>query len=219
MIPTRRFAAIGDIHAEDRRLDVVLTWLKSQAVDAILSVGDLADGAGDLDRCCALLRARGVVGVRGNHDRWFYEDPFRHSEVGPAALRHLAELPPTRRLSTLRGDLLLCHGVGEDDMIRLRPGEDVGRAGLAQAALAVLLADAGLRIVVGGHTHERMVRSFPRQAGPPLVFINPGTLHRDFAPGFALVDLERGVVEFHDVDERPGSALAIGLTETHSLDP
>ncbi|MBK7826296.1 metallophosphoesterase family protein [Nannocystis sp.] len=204
MIPTRRFAAIGDIHAEDRRLDVVLTWLKSQAVDAILSVGDLADGAGDLDRCC-----RGALWACA--ECWF-QDPFRHSEVGPAALRHLAELPPTRRLSTLRGDLLLCHGVGEDDMIRLRPGEDVGRAGLAQAALAVLLADTGLRIVVGGHTHERMVRSFPRQAGPPLVFINPGTLHRDFAPGFALVDLERGVVEFHDVDERPGSALAIGLT-------
>lgn len=218
MTRIRRFAAIGDIHAEDCRLDLVLTWLKGQAVDAILSVGDLADGGGDLDRCCQLLLAHGVLGVRGNHDRWFVQDPFRHCEVGLTALTHLAGLPPTRRLATLRGDLLLCHGVGDNDMVRLRPYHDERHARLAENALAVLLSDSTLSLAVGGHTHQRMVRSFTRQGGPPLVFINPGTLHRDDPAGFAVVDLERGVAHFHDLVEGPDGAFAVGPAETLSLD-
>jgi len=37
--------------------------------------------------------------------------------------------------------------------------------------------------------------------------------------GFAVVDLERRLVELHDLDERPGGALVIDLAETHALDP
>jgi hypothetical protein len=43
----------------------VLTWLSGQQVDALLSVGDIVDGAGSLDRCCDLLAApRGDRGAR-----------------------------------------------------------------------------------------------------------------------------------------------------------
>lgn len=218
MAPIRRFAAIGDIHAEDRRLEHVLAWLARHPLDAVLSVGDLCDGAGDLDRCITLLRTDNTLGVRGNHDRWFIDDPFRHVEARPATLAHLRALPVTRRVPTVRGDLLLCHGVGDHDTIRLHPDHDSSRTG-AQTALEALLADPDLHLVVGGHTHKRMVRHFPRRAGPPLVFINPGTLHRDYPAGFAVVDLERRLVELHDLDERPGGALVIDLAETHALDP
>src|SRR5690606_4972703 len=122
------------------------------------------------------------------------------------------------RLATVRGDLLLCHGVGDNDMVRLRPDDDDRHARLAVDALAVLLSDPTLSLAVGGHTHQRMVRRFTRPDGPPLVFINPGTLHREDCAGFAVVDLERGVVQFFDLVEGPDDALAVGPAEALSLD-
>ncbi|MDC0667595.1 metallophosphoesterase family protein [Nannocystis radixulma] len=219
----RRFALLGDIHAEDRRLALALTWLKGQAVDAVLAVGDLADGRGDLDRCCALLAAHRVQAVRGNHDRWLLGDELRgltHAhqavDLAPATLAYLAALPPTRRLATVRGDLLLGHGVGPDDMVRLRPhhsGYDLE----ANFALTDLLADRSLPLAAGGHTHQRMVRAFARPAGPSLVFINPGTLHPDHESGFAVVDLERGHVAYFDLVERPDESLAVEPAEVAPL--
>jgi len=222
--PLRRFALLGDIHAEDQRLELALAWIGRQGLDTTLAVGDIADGHGDLDRTCLLLRRHRVVGVRGNHDRWLLGGELREvrlahlaDELTPPALAYLADLPATRRIATIRGDLLLCHGVGDDDMVRLRP-DTTGYALAANHALEVLLADPTLRLVVGGHTHQRMARAFPRRAGPPLVFINPGTLHRDFDdPGFALVDLEAGVVRFHDILEGPSGQLELLATEELAL--
>lgn len=216
--PLRRFAAIGDLHGEDVRLEFVLTWLSGQGIDTLLSVGDLVDGAGSLDRCCALLTAHDALVVRGNHDRWLLEEPFAHQPgfLTRATLLFLRALPVTRRLPTLRGDLLLCHGVGDNDMVRLHPqGQETSRA--ATQALEVLLADPELRLVVGGHTHRRMVRSFPRHGGPPLLFINPGTLHRGYPASFAVVDLERGQVQFHEVFGEPGTAVVLEPAELVAL--
>jgi predicted phosphodiesterase len=207
----RRIALLGDLHAEDERLALALTWLKGQAIGAIVSVGDLADGHGDLDRCCDMLQGHGVLAVRGNHDRWLLADELRtlsrahrRPDLRAPTLAFLSALPPTRRLATVRGDLLVCHGVGDDDMIRLRPDDD-GYALDSNFALTALLADRSLRLVVGGHTHRRMVRRFTRPGGPPLVFVNPGTLHRDYESGFAVLDLDRAAVEFIDMVEGPGT--------------
>ncbi|MDC0720173.1 metallophosphoesterase family protein [Nannocystis bainbridge] len=219
----RRFALLGDIHAEDRRLALALTWLKGQAIDAVLAVGDLADGDGDLDHCCALLAAHRVLGVCGNHDRWLLGDELRglkHAhqavDLAPATLAYLAALPATRRLATVRGDLLLGHGVGPDDMVRLH-AHHAGYDLAANFALADLLADPSLPLVAGGHTHHRMVRAFDRPAGPPLVFINPGTLHRDHDSGFAVVDLERAQVAYFDLVEQPDHSLAVRPAEVAPL--
>jgi predicted phosphodiesterase len=72
--------------------------------------------------------------------------------------------------------LLLCHGVGDNDMIRLQPG-DVGYALESNLELTALI-DAGVhRLVVGGHTHRVMVRRFGG-----LTVVNPGTLLRSADP-------------------------------------
>jgi predicted phosphodiesterase len=66
----RRFGAIGDVHAEDGLLRAALSHLESAGVDALLCVGDIVDGRGDVDACCTLLAEHGVLSVRGNHERW-----------------------------------------------------------------------------------------------------------------------------------------------------
>lgn len=185
----RRFGCIGDPHAEDRRLARALAHLQGADVDAILCVGDLVDGLGDVDRVVALLRAHDVLTVRGNHDRWFLGGINRElahatREVAPETRAYLEALPPTRRLPVLGGDLLLCHGVGDDDTAELRPDtEDYGLACLDR--LPALERDPSLLWMVGGHTHRAMLRALPG-----LWVINAGTLWGERDPGFMIVDLE-----------------------------
>lgn len=191
---------IGDIHCEDRALEVSLAALFEEGVDAILSVGDIVDGYGDVERTIALLRDRDVMAIRGNHERWFLAGEMRQlgdatHEVTPESRAWLEGLPPTRELQTVRGKLLLCHGVGDDDMAVLTP--DSRGYGL-QTALDALRGRDDVSLVVGGHTHQRMVRNLGA-----FTFINPGTLHRDFPRGFGLVNLVAERVTFFDLDHEP----------------
>jgi predicted phosphodiesterase len=188
---------IGDIHCEDRALEVSLAKLHEMGVDAVLTVGDIVDGFGDVDRTIALLVAHDVIAVRGNHERWFLANEMRQlgdatHEVTDATRAWLETLPPTRELETARGKLLLCHGVGDDDMAVLTP--DSRGYGL-QTALEPIRNRTDLALVVGGHTHQRMVRNLG-----PFTFINAGTLHRDFPASFGLVDLVEGRVTFFELD-------------------
>jgi len=201
-----RFGVLGDVHTEDEALSVALEALGSLDLDAILCVGDLLDGHGDADRTCALLRDAGVLAVAGNHDRWFLSGSqlgwdTDTTELHDAHRAWLASLPATRRFETPLGGLLLCHGVGEDDMAVLR--SDTDRYSLAWLEpLHALCAAPEVSLMVGGHTHERMVRTFDG-----LTVINAGTLHRDFPQGFLTVDLDAPRVQAHDlVDGRIVSA-------------
>lgn len=190
--PFTRLGLIGDIHAEDEALSAALRSLASLDVDAILAVGDIVDGAGDPNRCCELLAGSGVLVVRGNHERWCLEGTLRDlpeatalRSLDDASRSFLQGLPLTRELATAGGRLLLCHGLGPDDMASLRSG-DYGYAIEQNAALQRIVREARHAFVVSGHTHERLVR---RVGG--VTFINAGTLHRAFDPCFGLLDLER----------------------------
>jgi predicted phosphodiesterase len=201
-----RLGLLGDVHTEHKRLELALRFLRSHQVDATLCVGDVADGTGDLAECCRLLAESSVLCVRGNHDRWLLEGTMRElSDATPVAglttevRSFLSSLPPTRTLETISGELLLCHGLGENDMARLLP-DDFGYALESNDELHALLAAKRWSVVVGGHTHRRMVRRFGE-----LTVINAGTLYRHHEPGFGLLDLKARSVEFY--------ALATGRDE------
>jgi predicted phosphodiesterase len=194
----RAFGAIGDIHAEDEHLAAALGALGD--VDAILSVGDIVDGRGDLARCVQLLRQHNVLAVRGNHERWFLNRTARSlpdahlvEEASDETREYLERLPPTRVLDTVLGTLLLCHGVGDDDMIRLLPDDDASALAGNDPLQKVL--GSGVELMVCGHTHRPMVRT-----GFGLVVINAGTLHRGDEPGFVRVDLEKKIVQAFGIE-------------------
>lgn len=194
----RRIAILGDIHAEDRRLEAALACAAQQGVDAALAVGDIVDGRGDAARCVALLIAHGVHCVRGNHDRWWsggkpmgFADGTPRDALPPEAVRWLAELPPTRTFASALGAVLLCHGLGPNDMVGVEPADE-GYALEANVDLQALIDRADFRVVINGHTHSRMVRRMDRK----LWIVNAGTLKGEEEPGFGIVDFEQRTVEW-----------------------
>jgi predicted phosphodiesterase len=201
-----RFGLIGDVHAEHERLNVAIAALAAAKVDGILCCGDLVDGHGDVDRVCSTLALHRVTTVRGNHDRWIRADemrtlPMAHrmTSLTPLSIEMLKTLPRTVTLDVPGGKLLLCHGVGDNDMMRLGP-DDAGYAISSNEELLKVLFDATITVMVCGHTHSPMVRRFERGSGKlPLVVVNAGTLAREDAPGFAILDTARRRVEFHSI--------------------
>jgi putative phosphoesterase len=193
-----RFGVLGDIHTEDLALESALQVLQAAELDAILSVGDIVDGPGDADRTCQLLRDADVLAVRGNHDRWFLRgtplgmpDDTRTLELGHR--EWLGSLPSSRRFETPLGGLVLCHGIGDDDMAVLRSYTDEYSMRWL-APLRALQVDPSVAWMVGGHTHQRMVRVLDG-----LTVINAGTLHRGYAQGFVIVDLQARALQCFDL--------------------
>lgn len=63
-----KYGVLGDIHANLSALQTVLASLDQVGVDTILSVGDVVGYGAAPSECIALLRERGVIVVKGNHD-------------------------------------------------------------------------------------------------------------------------------------------------------
>jgi predicted phosphodiesterase len=66
--PLARLGLLGDLHAEDAALALALQVFADEGVEQVLSVGDIVDGPGSVERCCELLATAGAAAVRGNHE-------------------------------------------------------------------------------------------------------------------------------------------------------
>ena len=191
-----RLGVIGDVHCESETLARALDTLDTMNVEAILCVGDLVDGLGDADLTLSALEARGVQCVAGNHERWFLAGEQRAlenatHEVSDASRAFLETLPKLRTYQTPAGEVLLCHGVGEDDEAWLL-SDTRGYALQDIPTLHELMLDENVQYMLGGHTHERMIRVFPG-----LTVVNAGTLHRKNEQTFMVVDFCAMRVEFY----------------------
>jgi predicted phosphodiesterase len=193
MMPSvRRAGLIGDLHCEHEALAFVLGELTRMGADVVLQAGDIADGPGDLNATIALLERHEVLAVRGNHDRWLLANQMRQvphatplASVSPASIDFLSRLPATRELQSPRGEVLLCHGLGENDMVGVKPdhqGYDID----FNTELQALIRLGKYRFVLNGHTHRPMLRSFGA-----LSIINAGTLLRESERCFTLLDFDR----------------------------
>lgn len=209
-----RIGLLGDIHAEDASLALALRVLADAGADRIVAVGDIVDGPRSVDRCCALLAEARATVVRGNHERWFAagtmrELPHATLDVGAEARAFLRALPVTVRIEVARGEILVCHGLGDDDMASVSLDADAF-AIWHDPSLTALLEDDRPRWVLNGHTHRRGVWSYAT-----LAIVNGGTLFREHEPCFALVDLGRDEVTYFEI-HRGGR---VGHTETRPVPP
>jgi putative phosphoesterase len=208
----RRIGVLGDIHCEDIRLETALRFFNGQQIDLICSVGDIVDGMGDPNRTVELLMKHGVVCVRGNHERWLAKDEMRHLpdsnscfDFKMAEWEFVTRLPLWLRFETVAGRMLLCHGLGEDDMAGVWPFDDVLTLH-SNYALWKLVNSHEYDFVINGHTHRRLVRSFD-----DLTIINAGTLYREHDPCFLIVDFETCVAEYFNL---PGGG---GIVEAEKI--
>ncbi len=197
--PLARFGAVGDIHCEDALLAAALDHLAVQRLDHVLAVGDIADGRGDVNRCCELLERHGVTAVAGNHDRWLLTEQARDlpeatqlAGVSERTRLFLTQLPRSVRFDTIAGPLLLCHGLGDNDMAKISP-DDYGYALESNFELQNLIR-SDHSLVLCGHTHRRMVRSFGA-----LTIVNAGTLRSADTPCFVVLDLDGRFAQFFDL--------------------
>ncbi len=205
----KRIGVLGDVHAQDARVEAALEFFGPR-VDAVLCVGDIADGDGDLDRTCKLLREGGVVAVAGNHERWFLtgemrEVPNATMDATPQTRAYLAGLPRTLGFDTDLGPLLVCHGVGDDDEAELF-AQTSGYS--LRTALDAMEGFEETRLLVGGHTHQPMVRRIGE-----CWFINAGTLRPGEGECLLEIDLELREARFFSWD----GATVGELTSVHSL--
>ncbi len=200
----RRIGVLGDIHCEHRRLEAALQYFQSTSagvIDLVCAVGDLVDGPGDPNRTIELLRQYGVVTVRGNHERWLMKNEMRglpdaqtRFDFDALSWVFLNNLPLWLKFETVAGRMLLCHGMGADDMGGVWPFDD-SLSLHSNLPLWQLVNSREFAFVVNGHTHRRLVRTFGE-----MTIINAGTLYRKHAPCFCIADFEQSFVQYFNVE-------------------
>jgi GrpB-like predicted nucleotidyltransferase (UPF0157 family)/predicted phosphodiesterase len=161
-----RIAVLADIHGNLPALRAVLGDIDRSPVDAIVIAGDVVGGA-SVRECLELLaeRREEVRWVAGNAEREtvavYDGEPPSDDPAGTAAAwsaralddrwrDRLASWPISLALDGVR----FCHGSPRRDdeiLTRLTP----------IATLSEALADTAEALVVGGHTHQQLVRELP----------------------------------------------------------
>jgi predicted phosphodiesterase len=196
----KKIGVIGDVHAEEKTLNTVLNFLNAQDLDAILCTGDVIDGVGDVNICFEMLHQADVVTVAGNHERWILKNIMRDlpdatdvNSVSSRTFNIIGALPKTVEMRTPEGLLLLCHGLGDNDMVRLKP-YDKGYALESNIDLQHLIKEDKYRLIIGGHTHLKMVRQFGN-----ITIINAGTLRQADAPCFLTIDFNGKRLQFYHI--------------------
>jgi predicted phosphodiesterase len=175
-----RVALVSDVHGNAVALRAVLGGLERETVEAVVCLGDVAQGGPQPDECVDLVRDLGCPVVLGNADA-FLLDPTagrevatdRQLEVREWSVRRLGQerldlirsFEPTVELDLGSGDRLLAfHGSPtsfDDVLLPDLPGDQ----------LRALVGEVRHRLLAGGHVHLQWLRRF----GDSL-FVNPGSV-------------------------------------------
>ena len=189
---TNQVGFIGDVHGSNIFLKLAIDELKTRNV-AMYCTGDVVGDLGDAHACISLLTANGIATVRGNHDEWLVRDKDPAGSLTRAEIEYLAALPSTIRIDTSLGPVLLCHGLGVNNMSKINP-DDYGYAIEANDDLQKLITRREYKVVVNGHSHKKMVREFNG-----LVIVNAGSLVQE--PCFTIIDFANRRVSFFAMGE------------------
>ena len=241
-----RFLVISDIHANATALTAAIAAAEGRWEQAIC-LGDVVGYGPDPNEVIDRVRGMVMAIIRGNHDKAAsglsdLEElnpvaraavEWTRAQLRPENLRYLAELPTGPRDAD---GLTIVHGAFRDeDEYVVAPNQ----------ALNSLLA-APHDVTFFGHTHFQggfayrnsrleMIRLQPPPGGPSFAalrlepgtkyLLNPGSIGqpRDGDPraGFAIADLDHGVVEFwrapYDIQAVQARMKKAGLPEPLAL--
>jgi diadenosine tetraphosphatase ApaH/serine/threonine PP2A family protein phosphatase len=189
-----RLALLYDVHGNLPALEAVLADARAAGAERFLLGGDYAlFGPWPAETVAALRALPDATWIRGNVDRWCARpDDAPDDELLAGAIadcrRALGE-PVVEELGALpeqlvEGDIRFCHASPLSDVRSFMPepgSED-----------EELLAGAGERIVVFGHTHLQFARLGQRPGGGGVELLNPGSvgmpLDGDHRAAYALLD-------------------------------
>ena len=197
----KKIGVIGDVHAEDELLEKTIMKLKSLQVNEIFCTGDIVDGPGSAVRCISLLNEHNVKTVSGNHDRWLLKSEMRNLEdaslpedLDGFSRQFLESLDAEYEFNINDIKILLCHGIGKNDMSKINP-DDFGYAIEVNDELQEIIRAGKIKIIINGHSHKRMVKKIES-----LFIVNAGTLFREHSPTFLMIDFTLLKVDFYTFD-------------------
>jgi len=194
-----RIGILADIHGDIRALEAALGRLKSHAVTEVVCLGDLVGYGSEPDAVVTEIRDRGIVCVRGNHDRWAVE---RRQVLGlrgwkTAVLRDetwsfLEGLPASLPLVCSETLIELHHGSPSSDT------EFVTAYKPMPPSVEEFWDRSESRVLLLGHSHTPMI-----DRGPRGVVINPGSILSvsgiQTSYSFAVLDTESLSVRVYEV--------------------
>jgi predicted phosphodiesterase len=214
-----RVAVLSDVHGNAVGLEAVLHDLERTGHDAVVCLGDVAEGGPQPAEAVDRVRELGCPVVEGNCDHWLVHYEFEagmpersamgawaRERLGEERLALVAAYAPTVELDLGPAGRLLCaHGSPRSRVAEILPG-------VSERKLARLIGDAA--VLAAGHTHVQWSRRF----GDSL-FFNPGRIGGDLARVLRgeVYDLD-GTAEY-GILAVDGSSLAVELRRVrYSLD-
>lgn len=191
---------IGDVHAEDALFESSIAFFKHHGMKNIYCLGDFCDGYGNVDKIISIVKDEGIISVQGNHDVWCLEGIMHDhpsathlSQLSQRTVDYLKRLPKTYRIITYAGEILLCHGILDNEMAKINP-DDYGYAIESNTDLQTFITGPYPAIMINGHSHRRMVKQIQGKT-----IINVGTLYREHNPCITIVDFVNKNVYFYDI--------------------
>jgi diadenosine tetraphosphatase ApaH/serine/threonine PP2A family protein phosphatase len=178
------------VHGNCLAHEAVIADIRTQGVDEIINLGDMASGPLDARRAMDMLMGLDANHVLGNHDRYLIDRPpekmgswdrTAHAQLDVEHLDWLRAVPPTQ---VFRDQIYLCHATPKSDelywletvmpdgTVRMSPLEMIEKAaeGIEQS------------LILCGHTH--IPRAVKLRDGRMVV--NPGSVgcpgYRDSVP-------------------------------------
>ncbi|KGJ93776.1 metallophosphoesterase family protein [Colwellia psychrerythraea] len=176
-----KIALLSDIHSNVYALDAIIKDVKKHGVDLMVNLGDILYGPIAPKATYELLMAHEFVTICGNQDRQIFQADQEEIEANPTMQFILADLD-TQALDWMKalpfdkqltGEVYLCHGTPNDDLIYLLEDVQQGYAMLrSDEEIVNLLNGQQSSLICCGHTHTP--RSVSLSTGQLVV--NPGSV-------------------------------------------
>lgn len=174
---------IGDIHGQSNLLQKSINFLQSKNLE-IYCTGDIPGKGPEIDECVNILMNNNIPTIKGNHDDW-----LQKGQCSDSSFEYIKNLPYTMTKKTERGNILFCHGIGENYMKKINP-DDYGYAIESNYELHTVIDSKKYYLMINGHSHKKMARTING-----FHIINAGALVHN--PGFIIVDPIHLHIEFY----------------------